>query len=183
MHPQVYLSALTAIAVAVMALYVGLRRERTVVHWLVIALMLSMMLWAVGLGLWRLLPFQRHQEIALVQQEAAETSPDPSADAKPLYHYMLFWARDSKWAEKDWLSARQYIGAFRPTAGFSASDAALAEYVTIVGGPLGVSKKAEDQLTAAGCKVDRIAGKDEDETESILDELAQKGKRFQNFEG
>ena len=66
MHPQVYLSALTAIAVAVMALYVGLRRERTVVHWLVIALMLSMMLWAVGLGLWRLLPFQRHQEIALM---------------------------------------------------------------------------------------------------------------------
>jgi len=66
MHPQVYLSALTALAVAAMALYVGLRRERTVVHWLVIALMLSMMLWAVGLGLWRLLPVQQHQETALM---------------------------------------------------------------------------------------------------------------------
>ena len=66
MHPQVYLSVLTAVAVAAVALYVGLQRERTVVHWLVIALMLSMMLWAVGLGLWHLLPHQRHQETALM---------------------------------------------------------------------------------------------------------------------
>ncbi len=66
MHPQVYLSVLTAFAVAAMALYVGLRRERTVVHWLVIALMLSMMLWVVGLGLWHLLPNQQHQETALM---------------------------------------------------------------------------------------------------------------------
>jgi len=66
MHPQVYLSVLTAVAVAAVALYVGLQRERTVIHWLVIALMLTMLLWAVGLGLWHLLPNQRHQEIALM---------------------------------------------------------------------------------------------------------------------
>ena len=66
MHPQVYLSALTALAVAAMALYVGLRRERSVVHWLIIALMLSMLLWVVGLGLWHLLPNQQHQETALM---------------------------------------------------------------------------------------------------------------------
>jgi hypothetical protein len=95
---------------------------------------------------------------------------------------MLFWARDDAWAEADWLSARQYIGAFRPTVGFSASDAALATYVTIVGGPLGVSQQAEDQLVAADCKVDRIAGKDEAETKAILDSLAEKGQRFQNPE-
>jgi putative cell wall-binding protein len=47
---------------------------------------------------------------------------------------------------------------------------------------LGVSKQAEDELVAAGCKVDRIAGKDEEETKGILDELAQKGQRFQNLE-
>jgi N-acetyl-anhydromuramyl-L-alanine amidase AmpD len=123
-----------------------------------------------------------YQEIALVQQEAAKTSPAPGAGAKLLHHYMLFWARDGEWAEKDWISARRYIGTFRPTAGFSASDAALAAYVTIVGGPLGVPKEVEEQLVAAGCKVDRIAGKDEDETESILSELARKGRRFQSFE-
>jgi hypothetical protein len=49
-----------------MALYVGLRRERAVAHWLVIALMLSMMLWGGGLGLWYLLPDERHQETALM---------------------------------------------------------------------------------------------------------------------
>ena len=122
------------------------------------------------------------QEVALVQQEAAKASPDSATEAKPLYHYMLFWARDGEWAEKDWLSARRYIGAFRPTVGFSASDAALAAYVTIVGGPLGVPQKVQEQLTAAGCYVERIAGKDEAETKKILDELAQEGKRFQDFE-
>lgn len=123
-----------------------------------------------------------YQAIAVVQQEAAEAGPTPPADAKPLYHYLLFWARDGKWAEKDWIGARQYVGAFRPTVGFSASDAALAKYVTIVGGPLGVPQKVQDQLVAAGCKVERIAGKDEKETQSILDGLARKGKRFHKFE-
>ncbi len=121
------------------------------------------------------------KEIALVQQEAAKASPDSATDARPLYHYMLFWAREGEWAEKDWLSAQRYIGTFRPTVGFSASDAALAAYVTIVGGPLGVPRKVQDQLTAAGCNVERIAGKDEAETKSILDELAQQGKRFQTL--
>ncbi len=123
-----------------------------------------------------------HREIGLVQQEEAQPSPAPPTNGKALQHYMLFWAREDAWAEADWLSARQYIGAFRPTLGFSATDAALAAYVTIVGGPLGVSKQAEDELVAAGCKVDRIAGKDEEETKGILDELAQKGQRFQNLE-
>jgi PAS domain S-box-containing protein len=77
MHPQVYLSVLTAFAVAAMALYVGLRREHTVVHWLVIALMLSMMLWVVGLGLWHLLPSQQHQETALMLGFAGAFSLPP----------------------------------------------------------------------------------------------------------
>ncbi len=77
MHPQVYLSLLTAFAVAAMTLYVGLRRERTVIHWLVIALMLSMMLWAVGLGLWHLLPDPQQQETALMLGFAGAFSIPP----------------------------------------------------------------------------------------------------------
>ncbi len=118
-----------------------------------------------------------HKEIAQVQQEATE----PSAD-KPVYHYMLFWAKNGEWAETDWLNAQNYIGVFRPTAGFSAEEAALAQYVTIVGGPAGVPRQVETRLEAAGCKVDRIEGKDEAETKKILDELAQDGRRFQSFE-
>jgi cysteine synthase len=94
---------------------------------------------------------------------------------------MLFWSHDGEWAEKDWQNARTYIGAFSPTAGFSASEAAQAEYVTIVGGPLGVSKEVEDWLKAAGCKVDRVAGKDEADTKRQLDQLAKDNKRFQSF--
>jgi PAS domain S-box-containing protein len=60
-----------------MALYVGFRRERTAVHWLVIALLLSMMLWAVGLGLWHLLPDPRHQETALMLGFAGAFSIPP----------------------------------------------------------------------------------------------------------
>lgn len=120
------------------------------------------------------------QEIAEVQR--ATEQPGPVPGAKPIYHYMLFWSHDGEWAEKDWQSARNYIGTFAPTAGFSANEAAQAEYVTIVGGPLGVSKEVEKWLKDAGCKVDRIAGEDEADTKRQLDKLAKEKKRFQSLE-
>ncbi len=128
------------------------------------------------------------QEIAQVQQEAAAPSPAPpppeptTGEVKLFYHYMLFWAHDKGWAETDWLNAQNYVGAFRPTVGFSAADAAHAEYVTIVGGPLGVSQEVEDWLKAAGCQVERIAGEDEAGTKQILDELVKQDRRFHTFE-
>jgi len=125
---------------------------------------------------------QLRQEIAKVQQEAVEPEPEPVPGVKPIYHYLLFWAHDGQWAEKDWINARNYVGAFRPSVGFVATDAAQAEYVTIVGGPLGVSKEVEDWLKAAGSKVERIAGQDEADTQRMLDELVQEGRRFQSFE-
>lgn len=97
---------------------------------------------------------------------------------KPIYHYMLFYQYPDVWAEEDWLGAKEYIGRFRVTAGFSVDDAMNAEYVTIVGGPLGVSEEAEQRLRAAGCKVERIAGKNPEETKAILTEMARKGQRF-----
>jgi predicted nucleic acid-binding Zn-ribbon protein len=123
-------------------------------------------------------------EIARVQQEASQPSPTPapSPAAKPIYHYLLFWAHDSTWAEQDWLNAQNYIGTFQPSAGFKSHEAAQAEYVTIVGGPLGVSKEVEEWLKANGCKVDRIAGKNESETKQILDELVRRDKRFLHFD-
>jgi N-acetyl-anhydromuramyl-L-alanine amidase AmpD len=120
------------------------------------------------------------QEVTKVQAAAAE--PGTAVGAKSIYHYMLFWGHDGEWAEKDWLNAANYIGVFAPTAGFSANEAAQAEYVTIVGGPLGISKEVEAWLKAAGCKVDRIAGKDEADTKRQLDELAEQKKRFQSFD-
>jgi N-acetyl-anhydromuramyl-L-alanine amidase AmpD len=125
---------------------------------------------------------QLRQEITKVQQEAVKPSPAPVPGAKPIYHYLLFWAHNGEWAEQDWLNARNYIGTFRPSVGFSATDAAQAEYVTIVGGPLGVSREVEDWLKAAGSKVERIAGQDEAHTQRLLDELVREGRRFQHLE-
>ena len=106
-----------------------------------------------------------------------------SLTKKAMEHYMLFWVRDGEWAQADWRNAQGYIATFRPSVGFSADDASLAEYVTIVGGSLGISLKVEDQLREQGCKVDRIAGKNEEETRQMLDALVAKGERFWGFEG
>jgi N-acetyl-anhydromuramyl-L-alanine amidase AmpD len=129
--------------------------------------------WAKGQG-WKAL---LRQEVARVQQEAGEAP----AVAKPIYHYLLFWSRNGTWAQADWTNALGYIGRFRPTAGFSTTDASHAQYVTIVGGTAGVTKKVEDELRAAGCKVERIAGQDETDTKRQLDELVQQGKRFKSL--
>jgi hypothetical protein len=124
------------------------------------------------------------EEIARVQEEATpapEPEPEPLAE-KPIYHYMLFWSRDGTWAEQDWLNAVGYIGRFQPTVGFRVEDAAQAQLVTIVGGPFGVPKSAEEWLAEQGCRIDRIAGKDEADTKRILDELADEGRRFLAFD-
>jgi hypothetical protein len=122
------------------------------------------------------------EEIVRVQEEAAPTPEPEPLPEKPLYHYMLFWSGNGTWAEQDWMSARNYVGRFQPTLGFQIEDAAEAQFVTIVGGPLGVPKSAEEWLTEQGCRVDRIDGKNEADTKRILDELADAGKRFRAFD-
>ncbi len=122
-----------------------------------------------------------YSEVRESQQEnPLRSPPEPPepAEPKPIYHYLLFWARGGDWAVRDWLNAINYIGVFRPTVGFSAEDAAKAQYVTIVGGTSGVSERVENELRAAGCQVERIVGKDDAEIKRILDTMAQKGRRF-----
>ncbi len=121
------------------------------------------------------------QAVMRVQEEAGQEGAPDTAGSKALYHYLLFWSTEGGWAEQDWTNARSYVGRFRPAAGFSADDAAHAQYVTIVGGPLGVPKQVEDGLRAAGCKVERIAGQDEADTLRQFNELVQQGKRFQRL--
>jgi hypothetical protein len=100
---------------------------------------------------------------------------------KSLGHYVLFWNTPDDWGEEDFLGAQNYIGRFRPTVGFSLDDAMQADYVTIVGGPLGVSSEAEGLLSAAGCKVERVAGDTFEETKALLDQMAEEGRRFLTF--
>jgi hypothetical protein len=112
--------------------------------------------------------------------KAVQSGQAPSA-AKTVGHYILFWQRADAWAREDWGAATNYIARFRPTAGFSPEDARSADYVTIVGGVAGVPYATEQMLVAAGCKVERLAGADFNDTKRMLDDLASSGKRFRTF--
>ena len=121
-------------------------------------------------------------QVRQAQQEKALPTPPKPDESKAIYHYLLFWASGEEWAVRDWLNAINYIGVFRPTVGFSAEDAAQAQYVTIVGGTAGVSEEVENEIRAAGCQVERIVGKDDAEMKRILDQMAQQGRRFLSFQ-
>ncbi len=103
---------------------------------------------------------------------------------KSIRHYMLFWQRDypGPLARQDFINAIGYVARFRPTLGFSLDDARNAEYVTIVGNQAGIDEAGEQLLRNSGCKVERIAGRNEDETGRMLAELARVGRRFRAFE-
>jgi N-acetyl-anhydromuramyl-L-alanine amidase AmpD len=103
-------------------------------------------------------------------------------EGKTIFHYMLFWQTETDWAKKDLTGAMNYIGKFRPSLGFSLEDALEAEYVTIIGGPLGISVEDEARLKASGCKVERVAGNSELATQALLDNLVRQNQRFLTFQ-
>jgi hypothetical protein len=124
----------------------------------------------------------------LMSSGAAAPAPQPTpstpaaAAAKPIEHYLLFWHRGpGNWARWDLLGAFAYLERFPVTIGFSVEEAKAAKFVTIVGGPGGVSAEAERILRAAGCQVERIAGATEPETRQMLEQLAGQGKRFRTL--
>lgn len=126
----------------------------------------------IGGARWRDLLFQRVEEIR------------NGIGIKSMRHYMLFWQRPhpGPLARQDFINSVGYVARFRPTLGFSVDDARQAEYVTIVGGEAGVSADTEQVLRNSGCKVERIAGRNEDETGRMLAELVRLGRRFRTFE-
>lgn len=97
---------------------------------------------------------------------------------RPIYHYLLLWQTADAWAENDLQAAQRYIGRFRPSLGFAVEEARQAENVTIIGGPAGVSADTEETLRLAGCRVQRIAGKNAAQTKELLDTMARQGQRF-----
>jgi hypothetical protein len=110
---------------------------------------------------------------------------DPSGFGNPkglkpknLYHYVLL--PTFEWGASDWHwhAAMDYVRVFQPTCGFSLDEARGAQFVTIVGNEQGISKSIEDKLQSAGCKVERVCGKDGDETKKKLSEMAKGKKRF-----
>ena len=131
--------------------------------------------------LWDNGPVWRDRLLAAIQDHLSG-AVEPSHPGKALYHYMLFWQTETDWARQDLLNAANYIGKFRPSLGFSVDDAIDAQYVTIIGGPLGISSEAETRIQAAGSKVERVAGNSERATKSLLDNLVARNKRFLTFD-
>jgi hypothetical protein len=96
---------------------------------------------------------------------------------------MLLWHRGpDDWAEWDLRGAVDYIAQFPVTIGFSIEEAKSAKFVTIVGGTAGTPAQAEQILRAAGCQVERLAGRTETETRQLLEQLAVQGQRFKMLE-
>jgi hypothetical protein len=127
--------------------------------------------WTQG-NRWRDLLFERVEQI---QQ---------GNGLKTTRHYMLFWQRaDGTPGEReDFVNALGYITRFRPTVGFRAEEARSAEFVTVVGSEAGVSASTEQMLVEAGCKVERINGRDVAETGKLMAELVRAGRRFRSFD-
>ncbi|HMN29890.1 MAG TPA: peptidoglycan recognition family protein, partial [Caldilineaceae bacterium] len=109
--------------------------------------------WTAG-NRWRDLLFERIEQI------------QNGIGVKSIRHYLLLWQRDypGPLARQDLVNAVGYITRFRPTVGFSVADAKYAEYVTIVGGEAGISATDEQLLRTHGCQVERIVGRNEEET-------------------
>ncbi|MDQ1301569.1 MAG: hypothetical protein QG637_1491, partial [Chloroflexota bacterium] len=120
-------------------------------------------------------------KLMLHERVRAVLGGDLTPAVKTLGHYVLFWQRANEWASEDYSAAANYVARFRPTLGFSAEDARNAQYVTIVGGPAGVPEETDQMLRNAGCKVERLAGRDFTDTKRMLDDLAQRAQRFQTF--
>lgn len=124
--------------------------------------------WTQG-NRWRDLLFE---QISQIQQ---------GAGLKSIRHYLLFPA-GAEAAGEIFANALGYMAKFRPTAGFSVEEARGAEFVTIVGAEAGVSAVSEQQLIEAGCKVERISGRTDDEAARLLAELVRVGRRFRTHE-
>ena len=102
---------------------------------------------------------------------------------KTVRHYVLFSAQGERPAAGDeFVNAVAYMARFRPTIGFSVDEARSAEFVTIIGNESGIAAAQEEVLLQAGCKVERIGGRDAAETSHLLAELARAGRRFRSYE-
>lgn len=126
----------------------------------------------IGGNRWRDLLFERIEQILA------------GVGVKSIRHYMLFWQRayPGPLAHDHFLNATEYMVRFRPTVGFSVQDARTAEYVTIVGGEAGITQAEERSLRQSGCRVERIAGRNDDETRRMLNEMAESGQRFRKYD-
>jgi hypothetical protein len=97
-------------------------------------------------------------------QEPAQPAPIPSiseptsSNRHPIAHYLLLPLHETGAAEWHLEAARPFILKYHPTIGYSLSEAALAEKVTVVGSEQIYAADEVQALRKQGCQVERIAG-------------------------
>ncbi|MEZ4737522.1 MAG: N-acetylmuramoyl-L-alanine amidase [Caldilineaceae bacterium] len=126
--------------------------------------------WIAG-NRWRDLLFERIEQV------------QTGIGVKNIRHYLLLGQPEARdlggYVFADVLA---YIQRFQPTVGFSLEDAKYAEYVTLIGSEAGLSAASEAGLVKHGCKTDRIAGRDPQETVRLVRELVRLNRRFQKYD-
>ncbi len=86
------------------------------------------------------------------------SGPAFSSPEHPIAHYLLLPTYE--WGIADWHLdvIRPYVKKYRPTIGFSISEAAQAQVVTVIGGDRSFPDSSINQLKAAGCVIEQIRG-------------------------
>ena len=93
-----------------------------------------------------------------VENKTAEAHAMPKDTSHPIAHYLLLPVYE--WGIADWhLEAiKPFVKKHQPTVGYSLSEAALAQKVTVVGGEQTFPQSELDKLIESGSQIDRIAG-------------------------
>ncbi len=96
------------------------------------------------------------------------------APEKALAHYVLFGPAGDQATLANMLLAQDYLLVFKPSFGFSATEAASAGLVTIIAGVDAVSAEVATQLAADRTPVQRIAGTVEEVAETLATRIEQR---------
>jgi hypothetical protein len=99
------------------------------------------------------------------------------ATGKPVEHYVLFGPAAQPATRVHLVLAQSFLQAFTPAFGFSPTEAAAANEVTIIADTALVSADTEAALLAGGARVQRIAGSPE-AVAAALEQKVAGGKAF-----
>ncbi|MEA1977894.1 MAG: hypothetical protein U9N80_08330, partial [Chloroflexota bacterium] len=103
-----------------------------------------------------------------------ETFHTTSSQKKIISHYVLLPMTNLRNIAQDWVDVGPFALAVKPVVGFSAGEAQFAERVTIIGSETDIPAAIEDQLSSAGCDVNRFQMADASEMLVMAAELASK---------
>jgi len=111
-------------------------------------------------------------------QANLQVSTEEPVASQPIDHYLLAGSPDREQTRVDLLLLQPFILTFAPTCGFHESEALHAKQVTIVGGTDAISEETEQNLVAAGCQIQRLAGNSSEKLMALIRARIEAGHPF-----